>query len=139
MKAVWLELPGKDMTSSKHNRLKIKARQLTGIVDVFHETTAKTFGKDNNEIYYPVLKKVAEILPAGKVISDDYVETLAKHFSFSGHKGKANIMVGSENIEIKATLCPYALAGFFELPEWLVVSIDVSVYIDGNLALQHKF
>lgn len=139
MKAVWLELPGKDMTLSKYNRLKIKARQLTGIVDVFHETTAKTFGRDNNEIYSPVLKKVAEIVPVGKAIGDDYVETLTKHYSFSGHKGKANIIIGSERIEIQASLSPYALAGFFELPEWLVAYIDVSVYIDGNLALKHKF
>jgi len=36
MKAVWLELPGKDMTSSKHNRLKIKA-SLFSYLTIFKE------------------------------------------------------------------------------------------------------
>lgn len=139
MKSIWLDLPGKDMTIDNRTRLKINQRQFTGIVEVFYETTAKTFDKDNKTFYYPVLRKVAEIAPTGKVSGADLGDILAEHYSFSGYKGKANFLLGTDSIEIQALLTPYAIGGFLQLPEWLIRSTDVSVYINGNLALQHKF
>ena len=139
MKPVYLDLPAKDMTIDNRNRLKINQILSTGIIEVFHETTAKTFDKDNSAFYSPVLRKVAEIAPSGEAFGADYADFLAKRLSFSGYKGKADFQLGTDSIEIQAILSPYVLGGFLPLPGWLIRSIDVSVYINGNLALQHKF
>jgi hypothetical protein len=139
MKAVWLDLPGKDMSFSNKERLKIQPRRFTGIIDVFHETTAKTYGTDNKETFFPVMRKVAEIAPTGRVFDEDLADLLTKYFSFSGHKGKARFTAGSETIDLEACLSPYAIAGVMQLPSWLLVSVDVRVYINETLILHHKF
>lgn len=118
-------------TRSVRNRLKIKPISMWGIVTVFHETTRETDA--------PVLEKIAEIAPAGRVWGGELKDVLARYTSFSGHSGKASLTVANKRVDIGASLVPCMLFGFIELPEWLVASIEVEVYIDESLALRHTF
>lgn len=139
MKAVWLNLPGKDMSCGNNDKLIVQQRRFTGIIDVFHETTAKTYGADNKETFFPVLRKAAEIAPTGRILNEDWDDLLTKYFLFTGHRGKARITINSQIIDIEACLTPYVFAGFIQLPSWLIVAVDVRVYINETLLLHHKF
>jgi len=134
MKAVLVELPEKNMAFGNRDRLKFQPYGQFGVIRVFYEKVEQTSGTHD-----PIVEKIAEILPAGKVLGRELWEFLAEHKLFSGHNGTASLALDGWVIDIEARFVPCMIFGFIELPKWLLASIDLTVYINGNLALRHTF
>lgn len=134
MKAVWVELPEKNMVFSNRDRLKFQPQGQFGVIKVFHEKIDQA-----SETHAAIMEKIAEIVPAGKFLGRDLGEFLAKYESFSGYSGTASLTLDGWVIEIEVRFVPCMIFGFIELPEWLVASIELTVYVNKNLALRHTF
>jgi len=139
MAEVWIELPDKDMTLNKSERLKLKSSKLFGFITVYREMDVKSYDMNNEEIYGKVLHEILSIAPEGKVMGMDLADSMIESNIMSGYKGRANFELNSNNIEIEAKLSPYTLLGFIRLPFWLIASVNVEVRMNGNLVLKHIF